>query len=114
MEGNSKEPLIAHFESYLPFEEDEKALKESRVKPLNVKCRKKILQAGAVCRYYTFVVSGCFLVFQKNTVRPNRTSVSPEVAFISRTRLLESFPVFKSIFGSVAMAVSAAKKRDRL
>ncbi|MBT8308535.1 MAG: Crp/Fnr family transcriptional regulator, partial [Maribacter sp.] len=50
--------LIKHFETYLPFEEAEIALIESRISRRNVKRRENILQAGKVCQYYTFVVSG--------------------------------------------------------
>lgn len=56
-------PLIEHFETYLPFEEAEIALIESRISRRYVKRREKILQAGKVCQYYTFVVSGCFRMY---------------------------------------------------
>ncbi|MBD0851836.1 Crp/Fnr family transcriptional regulator [Maribacter arenosus] len=56
-------PLIAHFESYLPFEEAEKALIESRVSRRKVRHRELTLTSGEICRYYTFVVSGCFRMY---------------------------------------------------
>ncbi|MBO0322891.1 Crp/Fnr family transcriptional regulator [Muricauda sp. CAU 1633] len=56
-------PLIEHLETYLPFEEDEKALIESKVSRRTVKRKEKILQMGEICRYYTFVVSGSFRMY---------------------------------------------------
>ncbi len=57
------QPLLAHFERYLPFEEEEKALIEGRVSRRKVKRRELILSSGEICRYYTFVVSGCFRMY---------------------------------------------------
>lgn len=57
------QPLIDHFEAYLPFEEDEKALVESRISLLKLKRKEKILEAGEICLYYTFVIKGCFRMF---------------------------------------------------
>lgn len=57
------EPLITHLETYLPFEEDEKSMIESRMSRRTVKRKEKILRAGEICRFYTFVVSGCFRMY---------------------------------------------------
>lgn len=57
------QPLITHFETYLPFEEAEKSLIESKVSHRKVKRRELILTSGEICRYYTFVVSGCFRMY---------------------------------------------------
>ncbi|MAU70673.1 MAG: cyclic nucleotide-binding protein [Pseudozobellia sp.] len=57
------EALLAHFESYLPFEEDEKSLIKSRISHKAVKRREFILQTGEVCKYYTFVVKGILRLF---------------------------------------------------
>lgn len=61
------QPLIEHLETYLPFEEEEKAMIESRVSRRSVKRKEKILQAGEVCRTYSFVVSGCFRMYITDT-----------------------------------------------
>jgi CRP/FNR family transcriptional regulator, anaerobic regulatory protein len=57
------QPLINHFESYLPFEEQEKKLFEGRVMERQVKRRQFILQAGFPCKHYSFVVEGCFKMY---------------------------------------------------
>lgn len=56
-------PLIEHFEKYLSFIEEEKRLIEERVKLIKVKRRQLILQAGYVCKHYSFVVKGCFKMY---------------------------------------------------
>lgn len=56
-------PLIRHLESFIPLKESEKALFEGRFVSKNVKRREKILVAGEVCKYFTFVVEGCFRMF---------------------------------------------------
>lgn len=55
--------LIAHFEQYLPFTEEEKILIENRVKGRTIKRRQMILQEGFVCKHYSFVVQGCFRMY---------------------------------------------------
>ncbi len=55
--------LINHFETYLSFEAHEKELIESRIVGQNVKRKTHILQAGEVCQYYTFVLSGCLRLY---------------------------------------------------
>ncbi len=57
------QPLIDHFESYLPFNENEKELLQGRVTYRSVKRRHFILQEGFACKHYTFVVEGCFRMF---------------------------------------------------
>ena len=61
------QPLIDHFESYLPFDENEKELLQSRVTYRTVKRRYFILQEGFPCKHYTFVVEGCFRMFAVDT-----------------------------------------------
>lgn len=61
------QPLIDHFESYLPFDENEKKLLQSRVTYRTVKRRYFILQEGFPCKHYTFVVEGCFRMFAVDT-----------------------------------------------
>lgn len=57
------QPLIDHFESYLPFDENEKELLQGRVTHRSIKRRHFILQEGFPCKHYTFVVEGCFRMF---------------------------------------------------
>ena len=64
------QPLIAHFESYIPLKEGEKQLLEGRVSRRQLKRKQAILQEGFPCQHYTFIVEGClrlFAVDQKGT-----------------------------------------------
>jgi CRP-like cAMP-binding protein len=61
------QPLIDHFETYLPFNESDKNLLESRVTQRLVKRRQFILQEGFPCKHYSFVVTGCFRMFGVDT-----------------------------------------------
>ena len=60
----SIDKLFASFDKYLPLDEPEKADLRERVIERKIKRRQLILTEDEVCRYYTFVVSGCFKVFQ--------------------------------------------------
>ncbi|MDO1449188.1 Crp/Fnr family transcriptional regulator [Rhodocytophaga aerolata] len=57
------QPLIDHFESYLPLEEREKELLEGRVTERRIKRRQFLLQPSFPCKHYTFVVEGCFKMY---------------------------------------------------
>ncbi|MBD2756703.1 Crp/Fnr family transcriptional regulator [Spirosoma validum] len=57
------QPLIDHFESYLPFDEGERQLLEGRVTQRKIKRRQAILQEGFPCKHYSFVIEGCFRMF---------------------------------------------------
>ena len=57
------QPLIDHFESYLPFSESDKELLQGRVTHRSVKRRRFILQEGFPCKHYSFIVEGCFRMF---------------------------------------------------
>ncbi len=57
------QPLIDHFESYLPFKASEKQLLAERVTQRSLKRRQFILQEGFTCKHYSFVVEGCFRMF---------------------------------------------------
>ncbi len=56
-------PLIAHFESYLPFEDSERELIIQRLKHRSLKRREHIMVTGQVCRHYTFVVRGILRMY---------------------------------------------------
>jgi len=57
-------PLIAHFSDYLPLGEDEITALESILIEKRVKRRQFILQEGDVCKFYSFVVIGCFKMYK--------------------------------------------------
>jgi CRP-like cAMP-binding protein len=59
----SNQAVIQHLESFILLKGSEKALFEDRFVTRPVKRREKILVAGEVCKYYTFVVEGCFRMF---------------------------------------------------
>jgi CRP-like cAMP-binding protein len=59
----NSQPLIDHFETYLPFDAHEKELIKSRISWRKVKRKENILEAGEVCRYYTFILSGCLRLY---------------------------------------------------
>ncbi len=56
-------PLIEHFETYLPLNEEERRLVEARATLRKIKRRQMILQEGFVCNHYSFVVEGCFRMY---------------------------------------------------
>ena len=57
------QPLIDHFKNYLPLDEEEKKLLETRVTQRKIKRRQMILQEGFTCKHYSFVVEGCFRMY---------------------------------------------------
>lgn len=59
----STDQLISYFVQYIPLREIEKNELRSRVIEKRVKRRQFILQENDVCKYYTFVVSGCFKMY---------------------------------------------------
>jgi CRP-like cAMP-binding protein len=59
----NRQPLIDHFEGYLPFDEAEKRVLEGRVSERRLRRRQLILQEGFPCQHYSFVVTGCLRLF---------------------------------------------------
>jgi CRP-like cAMP-binding protein len=57
------QPLIDHFESFIPFKETEKQLLDKRVTQRSIRRRQTLLQEGFPCKHYSFVVEGCFRMF---------------------------------------------------
>ena len=57
------QPLIEYFKKYLPLDEGEQALLETRVTHRKIKRRQMILQEGFICKHYSFVVEGCFRMY---------------------------------------------------
>jgi CRP-like cAMP-binding protein len=56
-------PLIKHLESFIPLSKEELVLFDGKFTELKLKRRQKILIAGEVCRYYNFIVEGCFRMY---------------------------------------------------
>lgn len=59
--------LIKYFENYLPLNESERQLLESRIVSRQVKRRQALLQEGFPCQHYSFVVKGCFRMYGVDT-----------------------------------------------
>lgn len=57
------QPLINHFESFLPMEIEEIQLFEGRAVQRFIKRRQVILQEGYPCKHYSFIVEGCFRMY---------------------------------------------------
>lgn len=56
-------PLFTFFDNYLPLTVEEQALFETRVVQRKLKRKQLLLQEGFACKYYTFVVKGCFRMY---------------------------------------------------
>lgn len=56
-------PLIEHFETYLPFEEEEIELIESKISKRKLKRREYLMKTGDICRHYTFVIKGVLRLY---------------------------------------------------
>jgi CRP-like cAMP-binding protein len=57
------QPFWKQLRQYFAFSETEEALIASKIKPLHLKRRQRILQVGSVCKHYSFVVEGCFSMY---------------------------------------------------
>lgn len=57
------EPLIRYFKNYFPLTAKEKEELSIRFSERRIKRRGFVLQAGDVCRHFTFVVSGCLKMY---------------------------------------------------
>ena len=60
---SSIDKLIAHFKSYFPLNSQERSEVIQHFTERRIKRRQYILQPGDVCRFFTFVVSGCFKLY---------------------------------------------------
>lgn len=56
-------PLIKHLESYMALKEKEKSLLEDRFSLQKIKRKHKILSENVICKYYTFIIEGCFRMY---------------------------------------------------
>lgn len=57
------ERVIKHFNKYLPLDNDETQALMSRMTERKVKRRQYILQEGDICKYFNYVVEGCFKTY---------------------------------------------------
>lgn len=55
--------IISHFDKYLPLDDSEKEALLSRLVQRKIKRKQYILQEGDICKYFTFVVEGCFKMY---------------------------------------------------
>ena len=60
----SIDKLFASFDRYLPLDEPERADLKERATERKIKRRQLILTEDEVCKHYTFVMDGCFKVYQ--------------------------------------------------
>lgn len=57
------ENIINHFDKYLPLDATEKEALASRLTERKIKRKQYILQEGDICKYFTYVVEGCFKMY---------------------------------------------------
>jgi len=55
--------IIKHFDQYLPLNEAEITALSSRIVERKIKRRQYLLQEGDICKYFTYVVEGCFKMY---------------------------------------------------
>lgn len=55
--------IVTHFDKYLPLNEAEINAVTSRMVERKVKRKQYILQEGDICKYFTYVVEGCFKMY---------------------------------------------------
>ncbi|WP_374464711.1 Crp/Fnr family transcriptional regulator [Chryseobacterium sp.] len=57
------ENIINHFKKYLPLNNEEIQALKDRVTERKIKRRQFLLQEGDICKYFTYVQSGCFKMY---------------------------------------------------
>lgn len=57
------EKIIKHFDKYLPLGDNEKEAFTSRLTERKIKRKQYILQEGDTCKYFSYVVEGCFKTY---------------------------------------------------
>ncbi|KLT70507.1 MULTISPECIES: Crp/Fnr family transcriptional regulator [Flavobacterium] len=57
------ENIVRHFDKYLSLDENEKEALLSRLVERKIKRRQFILQESDTCKYFTYVVEGCFKMY---------------------------------------------------
>ncbi|MBS1511467.1 MAG: Crp/Fnr family transcriptional regulator [Bacteroidetes bacterium] len=57
------ENIVRYFNHYLPLNSEEKEALTSRLVQRKIKRKQYILQEGDICKYFTFVLEGCFKMY---------------------------------------------------
>ena len=57
------EKIIKHFDKYLPLGESEIEAFKSRLTEKKIKRKQYLLQEGDTCKYFSYVVEGCFKTY---------------------------------------------------
>lgn len=57
------EKIIKHFDKYLPLGESEIEAFKSRLTERKIKRKQYLLQEGDTCKYFSYVVEGCFKTY---------------------------------------------------
>ena len=57
------ENIVKHFDKYLPLNDNETEALTSRLTERKIKHTQYILQEGDTCKYFTYVVEGCFKMY---------------------------------------------------
>ncbi|MEY5049941.1 MAG: hypothetical protein RLZZ175_3300 [Bacteroidota bacterium] len=57
------ENVIKYFEKYLPLEDKEKVALKNCITERKIKRKQYILQEGDICKYFSYVVEGCFKTY---------------------------------------------------
>lgn len=55
--------ILTHFDKYLPLTDTEKEALTSRLTERKIKRKQYILQEGDICKYFTYVLEGCFKMY---------------------------------------------------
>lgn len=55
--------IIKHFDKYLPLNEKEINALTNRLIEKKIKRRQFILQEGDTCKYFTYILEGCFKMY---------------------------------------------------
>jgi CRP/FNR family transcriptional regulator, anaerobic regulatory protein len=55
--------LVSHFDRYLSLDDNESQALTSRLTERKIKRKQYILQEGDICKYFTYVVEGCFKMY---------------------------------------------------
>lgn len=57
------ESIVKHFNKYLPLNSEETEALISRLSQRKIKRKQYILQEGDICKYFTYVLDGCFKMY---------------------------------------------------
>ncbi|MBS1509085.1 MAG: Crp/Fnr family transcriptional regulator [Bacteroidetes bacterium] len=55
--------LVSHFDRYLSLDDNESQALTTRLTERKIKRKQYILQEGDICKYFTYVVEGCFKMY---------------------------------------------------